>query len=116
VVRAGSETKIAAGAEAFVGDPLRAESYASRVSPADTFVHLIGVPHPSPAKAREFKAIDLLSIQAAVPAASAAGVLHFIYLSVAQPAPIRKVFQEVRREGEELVRCSGMNAIGGRCR
>ena len=80
------------------------------VPPADTFVHLVGVAHPSPAKATQFREIDLVSIQAAVKAASSADVKHFIYLSVAQPAPIMKTFQEVRREGEELIRQSGMNA------
>lgn len=80
------------------------------VRPTDTFVHLVGVAHPSPAKAAQFREIDLVSIQAAVKAASSAEVNHFIYLSVAQPAPVMKVFQEIRAQGEKLIRASGMNA------
>ena len=110
LVRSGSEKNLPAGAEGFVGDALKADTFAGAVRPADTFVHLIGVPHPSPAKAAEFRSIDLVSIQASIKAATAARVQHFIYLSVAQPAPVMKVFQEIRRQGEELVRQSGMNA------
>jgi len=58
------------------------DSYTEEVGGSDTFVHLIGVPHPSPAKAKEFKKIDLVSIQVAVKAAHAAGIEHFVYLSV----------------------------------
>jgi uncharacterized protein YbjT (DUF2867 family) len=110
LVRSGSENKLPAGAEGVIGDALRAETFASAIPPADTFVHLIGVPHPSPAKAAQFRAVDLVSIKAAIAAAGKAGVGHFTYLSVAQPAPVMKVFQEVRRQGEELIRASGMNA------
>jgi len=110
LVRSGSQMKLPAGAEGMIGDALRAETFAGAVSPADTFVHLIGVPYPSPAKAAQFRAIDLTSIQAAVTAATGAGVRHFVYLSVAQPAPVMKVFQEVRAKGEELIQATGMNA------
>ena len=110
LVRSGSEKNLPTGAEGFVGDALKADTYSGAVRPADTFVHLIGVPHPSPAKASEFRSIDLVSIQAAIKAATDAGVRHFVYLSVAQPAPVMKVFQEVRRQGEELIRQSGSNA------
>jgi uncharacterized protein YbjT (DUF2867 family) len=110
LVRRGSENNLPAGAEGMVGDALQSESFINAVRPADTFVHLVGVAHPSPAKAAQFRKIDLISIQAAVKAASFAEVKHFIYLSVAQPAPVMKVFQEVRRQGEELIRQSGMSA------
>jgi hypothetical protein len=33
------------------------DSYSKEVSPSDTFVHLIGTPHPSPAKAKQFQEI-----------------------------------------------------------
>lgn len=102
LVRTGSEAKLPVGCEAVVGNALEAESFANKIQPADTFVHLVGVPRPSPAKAREFREIDLVSIRASVPAAVKAGVKHFVYLSVAQPAPIMKVYQEVRAEGERL--------------
>ena len=110
LVRSGSEKKLPAGAEGLVGNALDANSFGHAISPADTFVHLIGVPHPSPAKAEQFRAIDLVSIQAAVTAASSSKGVHFIYLSVAQPAPVMKVFQAVRGQGEALIRNSGMNA------
>lgn len=110
LVRGGSETRLPPGAEGLTGDALREDSFANAVRPADTFVHLIGVPHPSPAKAAQFREVDLLSIRAAVKAAANADIQHFVYLSVAQPAPVMKVFQEVRHQGEELIRNSKMNA------
>ncbi len=73
-------------------------------------MQLVGVPHPSPAKAEQFKAIDLVSVRESVAAAFATGIKHFIYVSVAQPAPMMKVYQAVRTEGERLLRESGMNA------
>ncbi|HEY4284743.1 MAG TPA: NAD(P)H-binding protein [Chthoniobacterales bacterium] len=110
LVRAGSETRLPPGAEGYIGDALNAESFADTVRSSDTFVHLIGVPHPSPAKAAQFREIDLVSIRTAVSAAANAGIRHFVYLSVAQPAPVMKVFQEIRRQGEELIRNSKINA------
>jgi hypothetical protein len=65
LVRPGSERKLAAGAIAVRGDALDAKSYAEAVAPADTFVHLVGTPHPGPAKARQFREVDLVSIRAA---------------------------------------------------
>jgi uncharacterized protein YbjT (DUF2867 family) len=110
LVRKGSERKLAVGATGIIGNALKPDSYTQDVSPAETFVHLIGVPHPSPAKAQQFRDIDLVSIEVAVKAAKDAGIEHFVYLSVAQPAPIMKAFIEVRAAGEELVRESGMSA------
>jgi uncharacterized protein YbjT (DUF2867 family) len=110
LVRAGSQSKLAPGCEPVRGDALNAESYASQIAPADTFVHLVGVAHPNPKKAAEFRAIDLKSCQEAVHAAVGAGVRHFVYLSVARPAPIMQEYQAVRADGERLVRESGMAA------
>jgi nucleoside-diphosphate-sugar epimerase len=110
LVRTGSEDKLPPGADGFVGEALRADSFSGAIPPSDTFVHLIGVPHPSPTKATQFRAIDLVSIEAAVTAASKAGIAHFVYLSVARPAPVMQVFQEVRQRGEELILQSGINA------
>ena len=97
LVRAGSEKKLPAGCR-------------EHVAPADTFVHLIGVAHPNPAKAEQFRTIDLASVEAAVPAARGAGVKHFVYLSVAQPAPVMQAYNEVRAKGEALIRSAGLNA------
>ncbi len=110
LVRAGSEKKLPAGCEPVVGDALDAASYAGKVAPADAFVHLVGVPRPNPWKGAQFRAVDLPSICAAISAASSARVQHFVYLSVAHPAPIMKDYIEVRAEGERLLRESGMNA------
>jgi nucleoside-diphosphate-sugar epimerase len=110
LVRAGSESKLEAGCEAVRGDALRGESYASQIAPADTFVHSVGVAHPNPRKAAEFRAIDLKSCQEAVHAAADAGVRHFVYLSVARPAPIMQEYQAARAEGEQLIRESGIAA------
>jgi uncharacterized protein YbjT (DUF2867 family) len=110
LVRRGSEGKLPAGAQAVVGDPLDESSFAGRVAPADTFVQLVGVPRPSPAKARQFREIDLVSGRASVGAARAAGVRHFVYVSVAQPAPVMRAYQEVRAEVETLLRESGVPA------
>src|SRR4029077_13799762 len=77
---------------------------------SDTFVHLIGVPHPGPGKAKQFREIDFVSAQIAVEAARKSGVKHFVYLSVAHPAPMMKEYIAVRSECEEMVRASGMAA------
>jgi uncharacterized protein YbjT (DUF2867 family) len=76
----------------------------------DTLVHLIGTPNPSPAKAAEFQRVDLASVRAAVEAAAAAQVAHFVYLSVAHPAPVMHAYQGVRIEGERLIRDAGLTA------
>jgi nucleoside-diphosphate-sugar epimerase len=110
VVRPGSEKKLPANTSAIVADPLIENSYMDAIRGCDTFIHLIGVPHPSPAKAAQFRAIDLPSIRVAARAAREGGVGHFIYLSVAQPAPMMQEFIAVRAEGEALVRESGMKA------
>jgi len=110
LVRKGSECKLPDSVAHVVADPLRMNSYTSEIPPADTLVHLIGVPHPSPAKAAQFRDIDLVSIRVAVKAAREAGIRHFIYLSVARPAPVMKTFLEVRHAGEEMIRASGMTA------
>lgn len=73
-------------------------------------MQLVGVSHPSPAKAAEFRSVDLASVRASAEAASAAGVEHFVYVSVAQPAPAMKAYAAVRAEGEAIVRATGMNA------
>ncbi len=110
LVRQGSEAKLPEGCEAVTGNALDRESFAAKVQPSETFVQLVGVPRPSPAKARQFREIDLVSIRASVPVAVEAGIKHFVYLSVAQPAPVMKAYQEVRAEGERLIRESRLKA------
>jgi uncharacterized protein YbjT (DUF2867 family) len=110
LVRAGSEKKLPAGCVAVVGNALDGSSYAPQVAPSDTFVQLVGVAHPSPAKAAEFRQIDLPAGLGAVMAAKAAGVRHFVYLSVAHPAPMMHAYIAVRSECEAAIESSGLNA------
>lgn len=110
LVRLGSESKVPFGAERVTGNALDSSGWAATVAAADTLVHLVGTPHPSPAKAAEFRAVDLPSIRAAVAAAVTARVSHFVYVSVAHPAPIMHPYIAVRSEGESLIQGSGLNA------
>jgi len=110
LVRPGSEGKLPPGCEAVSGNALDERSFAPRVAPADTFLQLVGVAHPSPAKAAEFRSVDLVSAKASAKAAAAAGVSHFIYVSVAQPAPVMKAYVAARAEGEAAIRSAGLNA------
>jgi uncharacterized protein YbjT (DUF2867 family) len=86
-----------------VGDALDAGSFGQQIGRGDTLVHLVGTPHPSPAKAAEFRRVDLPSVQAAVQAAAAAGVAHFVYVSVAHPAPVMREYIAARTEGEAAI-------------
>jgi uncharacterized protein YbjT (DUF2867 family) len=110
LVRPGSEKKLPAGCQAISGDALEGKSYAAKIRPADTFLQLVGVAHPNPSKAAEFRSVDLASGQSAVEAASAAGVQHFVYISVAHPAPLMKAYIEVRSQCEAMIKQSGLNA------
>jgi uncharacterized protein YbjT (DUF2867 family) len=110
LARQGSERKLPAGAVPVTGDALHGISYAGQVPPSDTFVHLVGVSHPSPAKAQDFLRIDLASVQAAVPAAVVAGIRNFVYVSVAHPAPVMRAYVAARMRAEEIIRSSGLAA------
>src|ERR1700758_3896378 len=46
LVRPTSKAKLASACEVVTGDALDANSYRNLVRPADTFIHLVGVPHP----------------------------------------------------------------------
>jgi len=110
VVREGSQNKLPQGCPAILANVLDKDTYVSQVRPADTFIQLVGVAHPSPAKAEQFRTIDLVSARGAIVAAKESGVAHFVYISVAHPAPAMKAYIEVRTECEELIRSSGLNA------
>src|SRR5262249_16357040 len=110
LARKGSEGRLPQGCIAVEGNALDKATFAGKIKPADTFVQLVGVAHPSPAKAEQFRQIDLVSVRASVAAASESGIRHFVYVSVAQPAPMMKDYIAVRAEGESLIRASGMNA------
>jgi len=110
LVRSGSEKKLPAGCTPVFGNALDGASYAAQIAPADTFVQLVGVAHPSPAKGAEFRRIDLPSGLGAVAAAKSAGIQHFVYLSVAHPAPMMKDYIAVRAECESAIEAAGLNA------
>ena len=110
LARPGSERKLPQGCTAVMGNALDGESYAGNVSPADTFVQLVGVAHPSPARAAEFRNIDLPAGLGAIAAAKSAGIGHFVYVSVAHPAPMMQAYIAVRTECEKAIESAGLHA------
>ena len=110
LVRSGSEGRLPSGCVAVPGDPLEEESWARLLPPADTLVQLVGTSRPAPWKADQFRRVDLQAVRAAVVAAVQARIEHFVYVSVAQPAPLMKAYVRVRAECEERIHSSGLNA------
>jgi uncharacterized protein YbjT (DUF2867 family) len=110
LARETSLARVPAGAQAVVGDALDADSVAAALRPDDTVVHLVGTPHPSPAKAKQFEEIDLASIRATVNAARRVGIGHLVYVSVAQPAPVMRAYLWVRGLGETMIKEAGLTA------
>lgn len=84
--------------------------YDSHVPQECTFVHLVGVSRPSPAKAEQFRTIDLAALRVSVAAAVKAHVRHFVFVSVAHPAPAMKAYIAVRQECEQIIQESGLSA------
>lgn len=103
LARKNSRNKLPQGCKSVEGNALDENTFKEYVKECDIFIQLVGVSHPSPAKKEEFKKIDLASIEASVNAATSAGVKHFVYLSVAHPAPMMKEYIEVRKCGELLL-------------
>ena len=110
LARPASLARVTRGATAVAGDALDAGSVAATVRPGDTVVHLVGTPHPSPAKAKEFERVDLASIRAVVAAARGARVAHLVYVSVAHPAPVMHAYIAVRAAGERMISEAGLTA------
>lgn len=110
LVRPGSQGTVPLGCEVVTGNALDANTYRQLIRPCDTFIHLVGVPHPSPSKAAEFRAVDLVSGREAIGAAAELGIHHFVYLSVAHPAPMMKAYIAVRSECEQMIRDRHLNA------
>lgn len=108
--RPESRDRVAPGAQIVEGDALSAMAIAAAAVDDGTLVHLVGTPHPSPAKAAAFESIDLASIRASVAAARAAGTAHLVYVSVAQPAPVMRAYVDARRRGEEAIARGGLTA------
>lgn len=109
LARPGSAHKLAAG-EPVIADIFAPTSYAGAIPVAATIVHLVGTAHPHPRKARQFVEIDLASVRAVLEAAAQAQVQHFIYVSVAHPAPLMHAYIEARCAAEQLIRASAISA------
>jgi len=110
LARPGSEGRLAPGCTSVIGDALDSSSYRDALRQCDTLVHLVGVSHPSPAKAAQFRTLDLAGALAAVAAARESGIAHFVYVSVAHPAPVMHEYIAARIEAETAIRASGLNA------
>jgi uncharacterized protein YbjT (DUF2867 family) len=110
LVRPGSEAKVPPGTRTVIGDALDASTFASAIPPGTTLIHLVGTPHPNPAKSVSFQRVDLAAIRATTAAAQRADVRHLIYVSVAHPAPVMRAYIAARKEGERLVKGSGIPA------
>jgi uncharacterized protein YbjT (DUF2867 family) len=110
LVRPGSEGKVPVGCHIVVGNPFDPQTFAGSIPEGSVFVQLLGVPHPSPKKKKEFFSIDLASAKASLTAAKSAGVGHFIYVSVAlEPTKIMQDYQSARAAAERLLLESGMS-------
>ena len=110
LVRAGSERKLPPGCTVIVGDPLDRKTFAASIEPDETVVQLVGVPNPSPLKAQQFFDIDLVSARETIAAARDRRAGHFVYVSVAQPAPVMKAYQTARAVAEGHLANSGLPA------
>jgi uncharacterized protein YbjT (DUF2867 family) len=115
LVRRGSEGKAPPGCEAVPGNALDPANGAAALAAGGTLVHLVGVAHPSPAKAAEFERVDGASVEAALEgirraAGSGAALRHFVYLSVAHPAPAMRAYWSVRQRCEARIAASGVAA------
>src|ERR1051325_2248687 len=104
LVRPGSQGKLPVGADPIVGDVLNADTFADAIAPGSVVVHLVGTPRPSPAKAAQFEAIDFPSARECHAAAERAGARHFVYVSVAHPAPVMRAYVDVRMRVEAILR------------
>jgi uncharacterized protein YbjT (DUF2867 family) len=92
------------------GDPLDPAAYGAALTGIETLVQLVGVSHPNPSKAAQFRIVDLAAATAAIEAARNSGVRHFVYVSVAQPAPVMQEYIAVRSQVEAAIREAELNA------
>jgi uncharacterized protein YbjT (DUF2867 family) len=110
VVRAGGASRVGTGVDVRELDVFDAAQLRGAFEAGDTVVHLIGTPHPNPSKAAEFERVDLASVRACATAAAGAGVAHFVYVSVAQPAPVMHAYVAARQHGERAIAAAGLTA------
>ena len=110
LARPGSLARVPACAEGVAGDALDAASLAQALRADDTVVHLVGAPHPNPAKAQQFLDVDLASARALARAAARSGVAHVVYVSVAHPAPVMQEYISARLLGEQAIAAQRLTA------
>ncbi len=110
VARQGSEWKLPPGCEVVIANVLDRKTWEAHLRSFHVLVQLVGVAHPSPSKALEFVDVDLRSARESIAAAKRARVAHFIYVSVAQPAPAMKSYVMVRAACETAIREARLNA------
>jgi len=111
LVRKQSLDKLPKGCTPVIADPFDAATYAKDIAPNSIFIHLLGVSHPGPKKKLLFYSVDLASVKASVEAARKAGVIYFVYISVAQyPTKIMESYQDARAQAEQVIRDSGIRA------
>lgn len=110
LVRTGSSQRVVAGVEAIELDVFDVAQLAHALQGCEAVVHLIGTPNPNPSKAQEFRRVDLGSALACIAAATAARIPHFVYVSVAQPAPLMQAYVAARAEAERALAASGLTA------
>src|SRR4051794_699888 len=72
LVRASSQPRLPRGCAPVIGDALDASTFSSHVAGCDTFLQLVGTPHPGPSKAAEFERVDFVSARESARAAHTA--------------------------------------------
>lgn len=103
LVGSGSKANLPSECEVVSGDVLDSNTYRQLIRPADTFIHLDGAPHPMPRKSSESRTVDLIAARETINVCSELGMRHFIYMSVAHPAPAMKDYIAVRAECERMI-------------
>lgn len=110
LARPGSESRLPPGIQARAGDALDSASLKSSLGDCDTWIQLIGTPSPAPWKAARFRAVDLRAVTASIQALPGSSIRHYVYLSVAHPAPVMRAYIQAREEAEAGLRASGVPA------
>jgi uncharacterized protein YbjT (DUF2867 family) len=108
LVRRGSESRVPSDARVTTGNVLQRDTFVDAIPRDAVVVHLVGTPHPSPSKAAQFEAIDFVSARECHAAAVQARAKHFVYVSVAHPAPIMHAYVDVRVRVETILRASAL--------
>ena len=106
LTRPGSESKVPGGIQAVSGNPLNPVSLRDALGDCDTWVQLVGTPRPAPWKAAQFRVVDLGAVAASLEALPGSAIRHYVYLSVAQPAPVMRAYVDIRAEAESRLRAA----------